>query len=170
MLTKFYRVILVSAAASALATPTHALSQDSEGAQERTLEEGGRLDLVCGGAGSATRQDNATITGDVYANVWSQRSQGFGDEVSLYIEGDEGRLRMPRAMLPPVRGGKDGWFKLGDIQVKEHEITATVRVNFMNNPKVRIDRYTGGISISGKAGDYSGQCQRIVREETKKQF
>jgi hypothetical protein len=31
----------------------------------------------------------------------------------------------------------------------------------MNNPKVYIDRVTGTISISGRAGDYSGQCEVI---------
>ena len=31
----------------------------------------------------------------------------------------------------------------------------------MNNPKVYIDRVTGTISISGRAGDYSGQCQAV---------
>jgi hypothetical protein len=35
-------------------------------------------------------------------------------------------------------------------------------VNFMNNPKIFIDRTTGSFSISGKAGDYSGTCQAMT--------
>ena len=34
-------------------------------------------------------------------------------------------------------------------------------LNFVNNPKVFIDRVTGTISISGKAGDFTGQCQAM---------
>lgn len=151
--------------------------------EPRSFDEGGRLDLVCGGAGTAnkptvlTGSANSTysgsggfVTGSSNATVYGTRQQGFGDEVALFIENGEGRIRMPRAMLPAFRGGEDGWFKLGNVEVSDQEITATVRVNFINNPKLRVDRYTGAISISGKAGDYSGQCQKFVPEETERQF
>ncbi|MXO50124.1 hypothetical protein GRI42_02250 [Erythrobacter gaetbuli] len=174
-----------------LSSPAIALAQTSEDRQasasapdkDKSLEAGGRLDLVCGGAGTANKTTVLTgnssstysgsggfVTGSTNATVYGTRQQGFGDQVALFIENGEGRVRMPRAMLPVFRGGEDGWFKLGDIEVKENEITATVRVNFINNPKLRVDRYTGAISISGKAGDYSGQCQRFVPEETERQF
>jgi hypothetical protein len=84
----------------------------------------------------------------------------FEDQVNLWINGDEGRLRLPRAMLPAIRGGEDGWFKVKSIKITENEITGSVAVNLVNNPKLRIDRVTGAISISGKAGDYSGRCER----------
>lgn len=158
-------------------------SQERAPSEPSSLEEGGRLDLVCGGSGTAnkptvvTGNSNSTytgnggfVTGSSKATVHGMRQQEFGDQVTLFIEGDEGRIRMPRAMLPALRGGQDGWFKLGDVEIKQNEITATVRVNFMNRPKLRIDRYTGAISISGKAGDYSGRCQHFVPEETKRQF
>lgn len=64
-------------------------------------------------------------------------------------------------MLPPIHGGSDGWFKLKDVKVTDRAITASAAVNFMNNPKVHIDRMTGTISINGKAGSYSGQCQAM---------
>jgi hypothetical protein len=62
-------------------------------------------------------------------------------------------------MLPPLHGGTDGWFKLKNVKTDERTIRAEAAVNFMNHPKVYIDRVTGTISISGKAGDYSGQCE-----------
>ena len=65
-------------------------------------------------------------------------------------------------MLPPIRGGKEGWFKLKDVKVNDRQITASAAVNFMNNPKVHIDRMTGTISINGKAGSYTGACDRIA--------
>lgn len=77
---------------------------------------------------------------------------------------------MPRTMLPPIHGGDDGWFKLKEIQIKPNEITASVAVNALNNPKLRLDRYSGAISISGKAGDYSGRCRRFDPQQAERQF
>ena len=68
---------------------------------------------------------------------------------------------MPRTMLPLIRGGKEGWFKLKNVVADARSIRAKAAVNLANNPNVFIDRVTGTISISGKAGDYAGQCQAI---------
>lgn len=64
-------------------------------------------------------------------------------------------------MLPLIRGGEAGWFKLKNVTADARSIRASAAVNLLNNPKVHIDRVTGTISISGKAGDYAGQCQVI---------
>ncbi len=69
-------------------------------------------------------------------------------------------------MLPLLRGGNEGWFKLKNVQADARSIRAKAAVNFMNNPNVFIDRLTGTISISGKAGDYSGACEAVSGEET----
>lgn len=125
-----------------------------------------RLELACMGGGAANKVDQATANAwdnhgnSASANVVGTRSVGFQDQVNLWVEGSEGRVRMPRSMLPPIRGGEDGWFKLKNIEVSDREITASVAVNALNNPKLRVDRYTGMISISGKAGDFTGRCQK----------
>ena len=125
-----------------------------------------RLELACMGGGAANKPDGTTVnawnSNGEYASAqaYGTRSVGFQDQVNLWVEGTEGRIRMPRTMLPPIRGGEDGWFKLKSIEVSDREITASVAVNVMNNPKLRVDRFTGTISISGKAGDYTGRCQR----------
>lgn len=135
-----------------------------------------RFDLVCLGAGAANRQSTATVNawnsygGYGSANVIGNRSVPFDDQVNLWIEGEDGRIRMPRAMLPAIRGGEDGWFKLRSIEIGENEITGSVAVNVINNPKLRIDRLTGAISISGKAGDYSGSCQKYDPETVQRAF
>lgn len=136
------------------------------------------LHLTCVGIGSANKATVSTVNtnGSIYGsigsttysghgnattNVYGRRQQDFADQVDLRLfEGDD-RLRMPRTMLPAIRGGKDGWFRLKNVVADDRTIRASVYVNFMNNPKVHIDRMTGIISISGKAGDYSGQCQGI---------
>lgn len=124
------------------------------------------LFLVCLGTGSANRV--STTYGSAYDNrgnsAWGQavsrREVPFDDQVNIELSSDAGgRVRMPRAMLPVVRGGDNGWFKISDVKRTDSEITGTIGVNFMNKPKLRLDRLTGSISISGKAGDYSGVCQ-----------
>lgn len=108
-------------------------------------------------------------SGNATTNVYGMRQQGFDDQVDIRLFADDDRIRMPRTMLPPIRGGKDGWFKLKDVEADERSIRASAAVNFMNNPKVHIDRVTGTISISGKAGDFAGRCQ-AVDAEAKPQF
>ncbi|OYU74019.1 MAG: hypothetical protein CFE32_19135 [Alphaproteobacteria bacterium PA3] len=77
---------------------------------------------------------------------------------------------MPPSMLPPIRGGEDGWLNLSSIEVTEGEILATVKVNPINNPKLRIDRLTGAVSLSGKAGNYTGQCQKFDPAAVQRRF
>ncbi len=135
-----------------------------------------RLDLVCVGAGSANRPSNTYAYaqnnngGSAWANIVGNRSVPFDDQVNLWVAGSEGRIRMPRTMLPPLHGGEDGWFKINSLKVGENEITGSVGVNFMNKPKLRIDRLTGAISIAGKAGDYSGRCVRYDPSEASRAF
>lgn len=155
-------------------TAVATLCLSGPGSAQETPSE--RLDLVCLGAGAANRPTSSTVTawdseGNYgSANVVGNRTVPFDDQVNLWIDGGEGRIRMPRAMLPPIRGGEDGWFKVKSIEITDNEITASVAVNLINNPKLRIDRITGNISISGKAGDYSGRCQRYDPDTVQRAF
>ena len=136
------------------------------------------LNLTCGGEGTANKVAVATassnggfmgsvgttpVSGSTYGSttVTSRRQQGFEDQVDIRLFAGDDRIRMPRTMLPALHGGSDGWFKLKSVVADARSIHASAAVNFMNNPKVYIDRVTGTISISGKAGDYAGQCQVI---------
>lgn len=125
-----------------------------------------RMELACMGGGAANKPTGTTLnawnSNGEYASAqaYGSRSVGFQDQVNVSINGEQSRIRMPRSMLPSIRGGEDGWFKIKSIQVSDREITGSVAVNALNNPKLRIDRYTGNISLSGKAGDYTGHCER----------
>jgi hypothetical protein len=136
------------------------------------------LKLTCFGGGTANKVALSTInshgsfsgsvgttpfsgSGGGLGTVTSVRQQGFGDQVDVRLFDGDDRIRMPRTMLPPLRGGKDGWFKLKNVQADTRSIRAKAAVNFINSPNVFIDRVTGSISISGKAGDYAGQCEVI---------
>jgi hypothetical protein len=136
------------------------------------------LNLTCFGGGVANKPAVATVnsygsfsgnvgTTPVYGNasgsstIVGQRQQGFDDQVDVRLFGGDDRIRLPRTILPPVHGGADGWFKLKDVVADGRSIHAKAAINFINSPKVYIDRVTGSISISGKAGDYTGQCQAV---------
>lgn len=161
-------------------------AQQSSQAQS-SVDEGARLDLVCQGSGVANKAvvmnkfssgnakgtiggSSVQMSGTSQSTMVGHRAQEFGDQVSLNIEGSEGRLRMPRTMLPKIHGGEDGWFKLKDIRISQEEITASVAVSALNNPKLRVDRYTGAISISGKSGDFTGSCSRFDPQQQQRQF
>lgn len=132
--------------------------------------------LVCLGGGSANRISNGSVNawtsdGDyASANIVGNRSVPFDDQVNVLIDGNKGKIRMPRAMLPLFRGGENGWFDIKKIVVGENEITGSVAVNIINSPKLRIDRITGAMSISGKAGDYSGRCHPYDPENVQRAF
>lgn len=123
------------------------------------------LNLICVGGGAANQ---ATVTQGYATNSYGEsaqgqvigtRSVGFDDQVVVELNGDTGRIRMPRAMLPTIRGGKDGWFAIEKIRTTDKEITGSVQVSVLNSPKLRIDRMLGMIAINGKSGDYSGRCE-----------
>lgn len=125
---------------------------------------------------SANKQSNSSVYvhnnyGDsAWGNVVGNRTVPFDDQVNLWIQEDKGRLRMPRVMLPLIRGGKDGWYKIKNAKVGQGEITGSVAVNFMNNPKFRIDRRNGYIAMSGKSGYYSGRCSKYDPNSTAVKF
>jgi hypothetical protein len=134
------------------------------------------LQLTCFGAGTANKPSAATAWGNAHASgtvgatTWSRggsqtttvygvRQQSFGDQVDVRLFSGEDQIRMPRTMLPGLHGGRDGWFELKNVVADAHSIRGKAAVNFANHPNVFIDRVTGTISISGKSGDYTGQCQ-----------
>lgn len=130
-------------------------------------EAGNRLNLMCDGAGAANKQTNTFAQGwdsdgnSASATITGQRSVGFEDQLQLWIEGGEGKARLPRAMLPVIRGGEDGWFEIMAIKVSDNEITGTVGVNVINHPKLVLDRLTGTVSLAGKAGQFNGRCRKF---------
>jgi len=149
---------------------------DPDNPEAEPLETSEQLDIVCAGAGSANKAAVGSVSGwnsfggSYSGTIVGQRSQGFADQVRVRLNDNDPRIRMPRSMLPIIRGGKNGWFKLKNIKYKDGEITASIGVSTFNNPKLRLDRYTGAISISGKAGDYTGGCQKFIPEETRRAF
>jgi hypothetical protein len=130
--------------------------------------------LTCGGTGTARKVRSSTVYGTdsngntAQGTVTSVHGELFNDQVDVQINSEESRIRLPRTMLPVLRGGEDGWFKLRDVRVTDSAIDGSAAVNFINKPKVHIDRRTGTISIDGKAGHYTGMCERALPDAPRK--
>jgi hypothetical protein len=134
------------------------------------------LQLTCVGAGTANKYVSDTVTTKTKVSgapgekpkdkehtttVQRKIQEEFADQVDVTLFAGDDRIRMPRAMLPGLHGGKGGWFKLKNLAADPRSIRASIAVGFLSSPKLFIDRVTGIISISGSDGDYSGQCQVI---------
>lgn len=133
------------------------------------------IHLICAGGGAHVSQETATAVRNYdYSNpitVTGRVRMGYNDEVALDINGDTGRIRVPDGIKPRIRsGGDDGWWQLRDIHVGEDEITASVHLNFMNHPSIRIDRRSGNISIQGRSGNFSGYCDPYDPAATPRRF
>ena len=133
------------------------------------------LHLVCRGSGTAIvtevigHADHSDVPNQAAPN-YAHRSMPFEDEVSVEILDGTGRIRLPRSLLPPLHGGKEGWFELRKLKLGDTDITAAAAVNFYTAPKVRISRITGAIAIDGDDGIFSGQCQTFDPATQKRQF
>lgn len=177
------RITIIAALSAALIAPAYSNAFAQDAPQEQAEADAAdhepgpnleaELNLVCRGAGSATRDNGGSLfnsSGDGVFGSFGKRDVGFEDQVNLWIDGGRGSLRMPRSMLPRIRGGKDGWFALRNVETSDHEITGTITVSIINKPKFRLDRYTGAISISGKSGDYTGMCEKFDPAKAEKVF
>ncbi|MBA4308074.1 MAG: hypothetical protein C0429_15190 [Sphingopyxis sp.] len=139
--------------------------------------------LICMGGGTAIKPDSVDFngsqsgtydygqgqySGSVDGTITGTRTQEYADQVDVEIDGSAGRIRLPRVVLPIVRGGKDGWFELRSIKITDRTIEGEAGVNFLNRPRVHIDRLTGTISITGKGGNFTGKCERVEANATPK--
>lgn len=134
------------------------------------------VNLICIGEGARneTTVSSAHVqssSGDAaWGTAYGERAVPFEDQVDIQLDGTTGKVRMPRAMLPTIRGGKDGWFEIEKVKWSDDEIRGVVQVSFVNSPKLRVDRRTGRVTISGKSGDYAGTCQPYDPAQIERKF
>jgi hypothetical protein len=137
------------------------------------------LNLTCVGSGTANKtavkvvQSTAKVVPAPGAKPVNQTTsktitenytQDFSDQVDVRLFSGDDKIRVPRTMLPDFHGGDRGWFKLKVTAADARSVQASTNLGLLNNPKIYIDRVTGIITISGKAGDYSGQCQAVTAD------
>jgi hypothetical protein len=74
------------------------------------------------------------------------------------IEGDRGRIRMPRILRQPSSVDV-GWRTLHEIRVDEHLVSGHFEVSLWNRPSVVIDRVSGHVDLVGFRGyAFHGDC------------
>ena len=89
----------------------------------------------------------------------TQVRRPFSGSSTVEISSGTGRMRIPDPMVPALMSGdSNGWYPIENLFINDREITGVVHINFLSQPKLRIDRMTGKLSMSGGAGEFSGDC------------
>lgn len=126
------------------------------------------LDLICRGsavhaeptqgAGALAPNGAGRDFSDDEAGLHRVRSQ---ETLQVQIDAKgAGRIKPPPAILPPIRLGRDGWWRLDHLRVSESEIRGTFSLNFINHPTVLLDRRTGDIDVQGMGLRFDGACEK----------
>jgi len=133
------------------------------------------LDLVCRGtitsteqvaAETSVRQDGKWTTA---TTTMDQRVQSDGTvRVQLAEDGAQGRVRLPRGLTPMVSRGKEGWWDLMKLRVTDDAIRGELSLNWLNKPKLVIDRRTGDIDMRLLGGSFAGICERAPDVDERK--
>ena len=145
--------------------------------QPARAEESRDLNLIYNGSGTVS--SNQTSFENKYN--WKTKTYESGTSHTMvrkpftgsgYVEISNGtaRIKLPKAMVPLLSGDTDGWFPIEGFFMNANEITGTVRINFLNKPKLRIDRGSGQISLESGFGDFTGQCDKVEANPAKKRF
>ncbi|TZG28846.1 hypothetical protein [Sphingomonas montanisoli] len=91
----------------------------------------------------------------------------YAAAVTVRVSGDSGSVQLPKSMIPPIHGSGDGdgWWPLNDVIVGDREVRASFKLNGLNHPKLRIDRMTGMLTMSGTGFDFTGRCEKTDANE-----
>lgn len=82
----------------------------------------------------------------------------YETSVTVQIDGDRGRVRPAKNMLPPLHSDSDGgWYDISRLSVSRDMIRGEFKLNGLNKPKMTIDRRTGHIVLDGLT-QFKGQC------------
>ena len=78
--------------------------------------------------------------------------------VSIEIDGDRGRIKPAKDMVPLMHGDSDnGWFDIANLSVSSDTIRGDFKLNGLNRPKLTIDRRSGRITLEGLT-NFRGTC------------
>jgi hypothetical protein len=156
-----FLLVLIALEACQLSDLTAAHAQSSASGQTA-------INLICYGQGE---KPAATTS---YGYEWDRREQRyryrdrtqygtdqFDTFVTVQINGDQGRIRLPKRLIPPINsGGSERWWDLENLQISLNEIRGRYRMNGLNKPKVVIDRMSGEIAIDG-IEHFNGRCNPV---------
>lgn len=82
----------------------------------------------------------------------------FSTSVTIEIDGDRGRVRPAKNMLPLLHSsGSDGWYDIQNLSISRDMIRGEFKLNSANRPKISIDRRAGHVSFDGLT-KFNGNC------------
>jgi hypothetical protein len=123
------------------------------------------LTLICYGEGK--KPSTETHSGfrwnprrDRYESISevTNSTEDFDAEVQVEISGQRGRIHLSGKLVAVLHSGdSNNWWNLDDLQVSSDRITGRYALNFLNKPKVDIDRRSGRIHIDGME-HFRGEC------------
>lgn len=124
--------------------------------------------LICYGEGQRlTNQYRSGYEWDPDKRRYVPRSgveltrQDYDTSVTVEIDGDRGRIRPAKNMVPPIHSQSDaGWYEITGLSVNRDMIRGQFKLNGANRPKVTIDRRAGRIMLDGLT-KFSGTCDRL---------
>lgn len=128
-------------------------------------DRGDDIQLVCyGGAEKNTAEFHNGYEWDAQQHkyvpkqsVETGKSQ-FQATINVSIHGDRGDIQLPKSLIPPLHGdSNNGWWTIDDLIVGHDEIRGKFRLNGLNQPRIVINRRSGGITIDGLT-KFSGRC------------
>lgn len=122
------------------------------------------LHLTCDGFGTVERSESSQVHGFSAlsgGSVSMHSSEQHAAQVLVEIGGNGGRIYIPSEFVPPIHShSDDGWRPFDSLDVGDTGIHGRFKLNFLNKPKVTIDRMTGHLGISGIGSfSFSGHCE-----------
>ena len=138
----------------------------AQGAGDYQRPDGGDdLQLICyGDAEKTTVQSHSGYEWDADKHKYMPKSTvetgktHFDTAVNVSINGDDGHVRLPDSLVPPIHSGDDnGWWRIEDLIVGHNEIRGRFRLNGLNKPTLIINRRSGVMTIDGMI-KFSGRC------------
>jgi hypothetical protein len=133
------------------------------------------LTLLCDGQGTVMTTQSTTVNQYDFKHnenkigvAQTQVRRPFSGNGTVEISSGTGRMRIPDPMIPALMSGdSNGWYPIENIFINDREISGVVHINFLSQPKLRIDRMTGKLSMSGGAGDFSADCSAADNSKPK---
>lgn len=87
--------------------------------------------------------------------------QDYDTSVTIEIDGDRGRIRPAKNMLPPIHSDSDaGWYEISNLTIDRNMIRGQFKLNGANRPKLTIDRRAGRLVLDGLT-KFSGTCDPL---------
>jgi hypothetical protein len=131
------------------------------------------LTLSCQGQGTVMATETTTVNqykrgknGHLETAVATTPTRRpFTGTGTVEIKTGSARMRVPDAFVPALGSHRtEGWYPIEGLSMGDREITGVVHINGLSQPKLRIDRISGKITLVGGAGEFAGDCSAVDPE------